>query len=213
MKRGNYIVVPVVGVLGFVAGAFVHSRYAETEPSKATMEAAAIANARESARLQFERDIGNAKVELQNARETMQGLANQVLSPDLPQRMLEEQANQVRASLENFREKKARISFLRSEAVRLGIPTDSTAPTEDEKAEEPLLKQVSVDSRDMASAKSGPTLVTLKEPIEIQDPTSSETLKFGRGRTFRLVLASNNEVRVRYLDHEITIPAEATDLR
>lgn len=196
---------------GLILGAFFHAQYAETKPSRADMEAIGIAQARENSRIQFERDIGFAEAQLAGAISAMKNLTTPPAPGTLSTEEIDGQAQELKLAAESVRQKRARVSFLRSEAQRLNIPVVS--PTENEPVQQiASTEPVEVQIPDLPPAPV-PDLITLTEPVEIKDPSTAEVIRFGRGRTFRPLAVSNDQIRVRYQELEISIPIASTDVR
>lgn len=94
-----------------------------------------VATARESARIQFERDIGVADAELATAQRAV--LAEHAVLKQMHERALrgegtlaeaQEEGIAVKAVMDDYVAKKTRCLFLRSEALRLNIPVSAMPP-------------------------------------------------------------------------------------
>jgi hypothetical protein len=59
---------------------------------------------------------------------------------------------------------------------------------------------------------SRPKIVTITEPIEVELPSSSRPVTFGRGKQLPLVIRNGDIVIVRYLEDDVSVPVSSTDL-
>ena len=199
-------------LVGLIGGAIAHSFYIEAEPTKGDLEAAGIAQAREISRVQFERDIGFAEAQLAGARSALKSLTDKPESGSLSADEMNTQGQDLQAAKESVKQKQERVAFLRNEAKRLSIPV--APPSENESVQVASSEQEVEEDYAVPTPPplAVPNLITLTEPVEVKDPATTEVYRFGRGRTFRPLGVSNEAIRVRYLEKEISIPIASTDV-
>jgi hypothetical protein len=67
---------------------------------------------------------------------------------------------------------------------------------------------------EVAPATRQPKTVTIMEPVSVTLPSSAtETVTFGRGKQLLFVARNGDQVIVRYLEDDVSVPISSTDLQ